>query len=120
MKSTQESPLEEPEDDDNRQNTTVARNSEKSVGMPHPEPFNDWKVLTGSEVEVRLHGRTVRRGTVDAATADSRLLWLAADGNESRRLIDKSEGYEVLVEHPDARKISFEVEEARTIRNQEG
>lgn len=59
---------------------------------------SDWSSLVGTLVEVRRDGQLLRKGLVDAAMADSSVLWLAADVLHSRSLIEASEGYEVWVE----------------------
>lgn len=55
---------------------------------------DDWFQLIGASVEIRLNGETVRTGRVDHATKDSNILWLAQEGNNSRKMIDKVQGYE--------------------------
>ncbi|MDI3239948.1 hypothetical protein QK292_00005 [Arthrobacter sp. AL08] len=55
---------------------------------------DDWAHLIGATVEIRRQGKTVRTGRVDHATKDSNILWLAQDGNNPRKMIDKAQGYE--------------------------
>ncbi|MGY2744129.1 hypothetical protein [Arthrobacter sp. UYCu723] len=55
---------------------------------------DDWSHLIGTTVDIRLRGETVRTGRVDHATKDSNILWLAQDGNNPRKMIDKAQGYE--------------------------
>jgi hypothetical protein len=55
----------------------------------------EWHLLVGAEVEVIQRGRIVRSGIVDDATADGTVAWVAQDGVEQRRLIDKADGYEL-------------------------
>lgn len=50
--------------------------------------------LIGTTVEIRRQGNTVRTGRVDHATKDSNILWLAQEGNNPRKMIDKAQGYE--------------------------
>jgi hypothetical protein len=59
---------------------------------------DDWFRLPAATVEIRHHGSYVRTARVDAATADSRMLWLSPEGVESRMLIDKLDGYEVWID----------------------
>lgn len=59
---------------------------------------DDWFRLPATTVEIRHHGTYVRTARVDAATADSRMLWLSPEGVESRVLIDKLDGYEVWID----------------------
>jgi hypothetical protein len=56
----------------------------------------EWRPEPGAYVEIRRGGGIVCSGTVDVTSSDSRRVWLAADGNESRRLFDEGEGYEVF------------------------
>ena len=55
---------------------------------------DDWSDLIGATVEIRRHGHLVRTGRVDHATADSTILWLAQEGNNPRKIIDKAQYYE--------------------------
>ena len=55
---------------------------------------DDWSDLIGATVEIRLHGYPVLTGRVDHATADSTILWLAQEGNNPRKIIDKAQNYE--------------------------
>jgi hypothetical protein len=59
---------------------------------------DEWARLPSATVEVRRHGAFVRAGLVDAATLDSRMLWLSPDGVEGRVLLDKLDGYEVWIQ----------------------
>jgi len=59
--------------------------------------FNDWWRLPGAEVDVHRGGKFIRRGTVDAATDDGEIIWLAQRGVLERVLIDKTEGYEIWI-----------------------
>jgi len=56
---------------------------------------DDWLPLTGETVQIRINGRPVRTGFVDAVTIDNQILWLASDGVYQRRMISKVDGYEV-------------------------
>lgn len=55
---------------------------------------DEWFQLIGATVEIKLNGKTVRTGRVDHATKDSSILWLAQEGNNPRKMIDKVQGYE--------------------------
>lgn len=59
---------------------------------------DDWFRLPAATVEIRQHGTYVRTARVEAATQDSRMLWLCREGVDSRVLIDKLDGYEVWIE----------------------
>ncbi|MBT2551439.1 hypothetical protein [Arthrobacter sp. ISL-65] len=56
---------------------------------------NDWSMLVGRTVELRLDGRYVRTAEVEDATADDSIIWLRFDGNDGRKLISNTEGYEI-------------------------
>jgi hypothetical protein len=57
----------------------------------------DWARLTGHTVEVWLLGEHVTTGVVDQAAEDDSVLWIAGAGISTRRLFDKSTGYQVWV-----------------------
>jgi hypothetical protein len=56
---------------------------------------DNWCHLPSTFVEVRRGGDVIRSGVVEAATADSTMLWLSRDGIEARTIIRKIDGYEV-------------------------
>lgn len=64
----------------------------------HAHPCDNWPLLLGRRVEIRRRRKKVRSGTVEAAAADSSILWLAAEGVSCRTLYAASEGYEVWVD----------------------
>jgi hypothetical protein len=55
----------------------------------------DWSQLIGRTVEVWLFGELITTGTVEQATADDTVIWIAAQGIQRRKLYDKLTGYEV-------------------------
>ncbi|MEW1809756.1 hypothetical protein AB0284_03525 [Pseudarthrobacter phenanthrenivorans] len=57
----------------------------------------DWARLPGRSVEVWLLGELVASGVVDQAAEDGSVLWIAAQGISTRRIFDKSSGYEIWV-----------------------
>lgn len=57
--------------------------------------IEDWDLLPGTLVEVRLRGSSIRTGRVDAVSLEAEVLWLANDGAYPRQLFEKAEGYEV-------------------------
>jgi hypothetical protein len=57
----------------------------------------DWARLTGHTVEVWLLGQHVITGVVDQAAEDDSVLWIAGAGISTRRLFDKSTGYQMWV-----------------------
>ncbi|KRE71470.1 hypothetical protein ASG77_10460 [Arthrobacter sp. Soil762] len=59
----------------------------------------EWIAVVGEIVEVRLHDKTVRTGRVDGVTADDQILWIAADGAESRAMFERSQGFSVWIEY---------------------
>ncbi|RAX46437.1 hypothetical protein DQ354_05875 [Arthrobacter sp. AQ5-06] len=48
-------------------------------------------------MDVYLDSEFVRRGVVDATTADGRIIWIGAQGVFSRTLMEKTQGYEVWI-----------------------
>lgn len=59
----------------------------------------DWYQVVGEYVQVRLGERVVRSGVVEAVTADDGILWIAANGGESRALYERAQGYTVWIEY---------------------
>jgi len=57
----------------------------------------DWARLPGHAVEVWLQGEYIAAGVVEQATEDDSVLWIAGEGICTRRLFDKSSGYQVWV-----------------------
>lgn len=57
--------------------------------------YNHLNRIVGAEVEIHKSGQLVLSGVVDAVMPDLTMLWLAANGPESRRLFDLTEGFEV-------------------------
>ena len=66
--------------------------SKKALGLR-----NDWARLPGRSVEVWLRGEHVASGVVDQAAEDGSVLWIAAQGISTRRIFDKSSGYQIWV-----------------------
>ncbi len=62
-----------------------------------------WNCLVGFSVEVVRRGHVVGGGIVEAASPNSDYVWLAGYGVDSRRLIHRAEGYELLVDEEQAR-----------------
>jgi hypothetical protein len=65
-----------------------------SIGDSDMHPTDQWQSLAGTIVEVTRNGELHRRGFVDAALADGSGFWLASDGTDTRKFIDKASGYE--------------------------
>lgn len=55
----------------------------------------DWAQLIGHTVEVWLMGQYVLTGMVEQAADDDSVLWIAAEGNRTRKLFDKSSGFQM-------------------------
>ena len=55
---------------------------------------NDWRTLTGANVEIRQHGTMIGSGVVDAVTDDGHILWLYSPV-EGRRIYEKADFYQV-------------------------
>lgn len=68
------------------------RTTKKTLGLRA-----DWARLPGHTVEVWLLGEHVASGVVDQATEDDSVLWIAAEGISTRRIFDKSSGYQIWV-----------------------
>lgn len=62
-----------------------------------PGTVRDWHLLVGAVVEVRRGGRVIRTGLVDDATSSGETIWIAADGFDSRTMIEKLDGYELAI-----------------------
>ncbi len=60
----------------------------------HLQP--DWQRAVGQRVEIWKDGKFVRKGTVEAVMPDDSLLWVSAEGNSSRRMLLRSDGYQVF------------------------
>jgi hypothetical protein len=63
----------------------------------HLQP--DWHRSVGQYVEVRLHGRPVRTGIVEAVMPDCSALWMAADGADGRQMLAKADGYQIFTRY---------------------
>ena len=61
------------------------------------EKYSQWNALIGARVEIRHHGIVIRNGTVDAATDDSSVLWVAAEGVQPRTMYEAALVYQVWV-----------------------
>lgn len=57
----------------------------------------DWNDLVGSTIEVYARGQYLRKGVVEAVSADSSVMWLRFDGVDCRQLIMKSDPYEIAI-----------------------
>jgi hypothetical protein len=89
-------------------NALIAHAAAGSFPIEHrtftPQPaqsyrVDDWFHLpTTATVEIRHNGTHVRTARIEDATPDSRMLWLAPEGVDSRILIDKLDGYEVWID----------------------
>lgn len=62
---------------------------------PMPEAIDEWNLLVGRTIELRRAGSHVRTAEVEAATSDSSFMWLRFDGNHARKLIAKTDGYDI-------------------------
>jgi hypothetical protein len=59
----------------------------------HPSELEDWTELQeGDPVEIIKNARTIGKGLIEEVSASGNVLWLRADGIETRRLYTKSEG----------------------------
>jgi hypothetical protein len=62
-------------------------------------PQHDWLPVLGQVVDVRQGDETVRTGIVDGVTPDNKILWISADGAETRTMYQRSDGYSVWIEY---------------------
>lgn len=60
-------------------------------------PFPDWHLLIGTVVEIRRYGLFLGTGLVDNATSSGNIAWIAAEGINSRTMIEKTGGYELSI-----------------------
>jgi hypothetical protein len=60
-----------------------------------PEANDEWNLLVGRKIELRRDGRHVRTAEVEVATSDSSIMWLRFEGNYVRKLITKTDGYDI-------------------------
>ncbi|HEY1158826.1 MAG TPA: hypothetical protein VGE95_21395 [Arthrobacter sp.] len=74
------------------QGDQAAGTAKKALGLRA-----DWARLPGRSVEVWLQGEHVASGVVDQASEDGTVLWIAAEGISTRRIFDKSSGYQIWV-----------------------
>lgn len=65
----------------------------------------DWQFLVGCEVEVRRGRRLLRTGLIDAATEDGSIAWLSRQGVYERRLLTRSEGYDLWITKLDYQRV---------------
>ncbi len=79
-------------DPDLEQDAPGGGTSKKSLGLR-----SDWARLPGRTVEVWHLGQHVASGVVDQAAEDGSVLWIAAEGISTRRIFDKSSGYQIWV-----------------------
>ncbi|MDQ0029083.1 hypothetical protein [Arthrobacter bambusae] len=56
----------------------------------------NWQRTLGQLVEIWRDGKFVREGTVEAVMPDNSFLWISADGNSSRQMISRHDGYQVF------------------------
>ena len=60
----------------------------------------DWSKLIGRTVEVWLNGKCVAIGRIEEAASDDSVVWIAGQGNDTRKLYDRGTGYQIWVEEP--------------------
>jgi hypothetical protein len=59
------------------------------------QPVQDWSVLAGRVVELRIEERFIRTAEVEEVTGDGSIMWLRFNGNQTRQLITKTDGYDI-------------------------
>lgn len=68
------------------------------TSQDRPVIVNDWSLLTGFRVRVRLNRCILRYGHVEEVTSDGSALWIEAGHGFGRQLIDQGSGFQVLLE----------------------
>lgn len=63
----------------------------------HEQP--DWQRTVGQFVEIRLHGETLRTGTVEAVMPGNSILWMAAEGPATRQMVERAAGHRVFARY---------------------
>jgi ribosome maturation factor RimP len=63
----------------------------------HLQP--DWQRAVGQHVEVQLNGKIIRAGTVEAVMPDDSILWISADGVDTREMFEKVDGNHVYARY---------------------
>ena len=59
--------------------------------------FDDWRSLRGAKVQIWRDGALQRTGIIEESTEDSAIAWVAADGLEPRRLLERACGFEFRI-----------------------
>jgi hypothetical protein len=62
-------------------------------------------------VEIRRHGQLIGNGLVDNATSSGDIVWLAADGINSRTMLEKTDGYDLSIEPTQLQTPKYFIEE---------
>lgn len=60
---------------------------------------HEWFPVLGERVEIRSRGRIVDYGLVDSVTCDDEILWLSAEGSNTRRMIERRSQLEVWINY---------------------
>lgn len=60
-----------------------------------PAHRENWSGLLGCHVEVHHSGDVVAAGLIDAVSPNGDLIWIAAEGADTRKIYDKASGYEI-------------------------
>ena len=65
----------------------------------------NWQRTLGQRVEIWKCGEFVREATVEAVMPDNSLLWASAEGNYSRQIYSRQDGYQVFTHFLPPRRI---------------
>lgn len=57
----------------------------------------DWCAIVGGPAYVAQHGVVIHYGWVETATNDGSMAWVIGGSLESRRLLERTEGYELWI-----------------------
>jgi hypothetical protein len=68
------------------------------ASQDRPVIINDWSLLIGFRVHVRLNRCILRYGRVEEVSSDGNALWIEAGHGFGRQLIDQGSGFQVLLD----------------------
>lgn len=66
---------------------------------------NDWTILAGAMVEIRIGRDFLREGVVESHTPDGSIVWLEQGQGFGRQLVDKSSGFKIYISEDRLRAI---------------
>ncbi|MET4620721.1 hypothetical protein ABIE18_002177 [Arthrobacter sp. 2762] len=66
---------------------------------------NDWNILAGAMVEIRMGRDFLREGVVESYTPDGCIVWLEQGQGFGRQLVDKGSGFNICISEDRLRAI---------------